>query len=1788
MRKFKKPPKDLTGKEAGEVFHDIFAEARENVRRRGKDSAIRGEEVVIRETPEGVDQVLRKQNGRTGQFVRQFMTSRGYFSPRAFNAFEDSQWAQRQTIAHAEHISTRLKLSLKNAEDRTGSLDIAKKVQDIFATDDLSFMRDVPIEDRGAVLAFRHRIPLDVAEAVMEGRTLMDNMSESILRSGRGSAELRATIHGNVGSHWRRSYRVHEDPGYVPNSQDKEDAVQFLMRGELKRHPKMDPDEALIRAQDTADDILGLNSTREVYDHLVSSRRVTTEILKRRGEIPPEIRKLMGEITDPSENILLSVSKVSKFYETNKFLSTLDELGTDGGYIFAKGQQRDREKFSALIEGTNSSLDGKYTTPEVLTAIKGNESQLMDLSGNGPVTRAYRNFLSLKGQSQAAKTIYSHVTHIRNFLGGVQFGVANGANPFADKGLQLFKTLRNQIFEGGDEALEAQYRKFQSMGIINTNVKVGEFRALLEAGYESGADSLLDNISRVASKYGLSEGAQRLPTDVYMATDDFFKMANYAHELDVLKRASPTEDLAVLEEQAASIVRNTFPNYDRVPKGIKSLREAPIGNFVSFPAEMMRTSAHIVKQASREITSGNPELRKRGLQRLAGFSASTVGWGALSKGTTSLLGWTDEEAEAAHILTEKPWSTASPRNFVNIDGQLYYNDTQFLDSYSFIKEPVMAAYDRIATGKLQGEELEEYLFWATMDGVKQLAGPFASESMLTEAITDIAGAAFRKDGRTKDGKAIFTPGLSTVEKTENAAYHILATFVPGTVTSLANLGEAAFEVPQNRYGDKKSLGAEYVTNITGTRFTPFVPETDFRYNISNYKQENNNIVRFSPDYVKKATTLEERYKNRQYARYQNQQVLYRKVAAAEITLGRGKTSEILLDEGLSKIDVGLLLTNNFSPELPTHQNIIDMIQKTPMSSGEEASDVTERLFEMYAQMQQTMLIQPVDEEGEEDTLKKFRQEREKTGFTYKQWFGFATRGTVEDVPQVPKEPDERIDKLTGRPYNEQAGGAFIDAEDPLRRLGFVGGGLADNPLRRLGFSRGGDLLKLYGKLSGREAPEPLMKESEKILGAATKEVDESIKKLPKASVEWDYPESQSITSADTSINVSKMAASFKKLKKEGVFKEDEVGVDLGGGRFDNAVSTLRDEHNFNLEVYDPFNRSVEHNRRVAKVVSNGQADVVTSNNVLNVIPETENQLRVVKQAHNALKDDKVAYFSVYEGNKSGISKETSKGFQHNKKTSDYVDMIKGVFGEENVSVKNSIIRAKKLSSVNEAVGTGRTMNGREVFKNPKGTSFARGNNSYPVGKVVGNQVYFHKNYVGDMPENVQELYRKASADLPEGFKFNSLMYESAKKGKPARIRFDEAPNFDTAREPITGKHWSYMSDGKTASGESKNVWHHKWQWVGDDYKGFNVDDSYGWSKQWTERLNKSPQSSPEKWDLELIEHGLPLEEEAGGSVLKSLRRKGMAKGGLNKSIVGETENDLFYLTNYDTGSVRKEDADPEEVSKWKASETYEKHYKKPTGDSPPSGSSPSKEWEGTEWYQRASDPTEDVLEDEEGRHTLLTASSELDGKEILYPTIRKIDGELKRLSDKEARRRAIDKGDYITFDTPDEATEASMAISDSIDPERQFRQFIGHLKEREGDREDVYKDSRGILHGGVGHKLTAAEKKKYKFGDVIDAETRDRLLRNDSIKAWNAAERQAKELGVDDPDFMIALASVNFQLGIGWNKKHKETWKKLRRGDWEEAALEASDSKWFDQTPTRVEDFQRAIRGLSRSGVPIE
>ena len=64
--------------------------------------------------------------------------------------------------------------------------------------------------------------------------------------------------------------------------------------------------------------------------------------------------------------------------------------------------------------------------------------------------------------------------------------------------------------------------------------------------------------------------------------------------------------------------------------------------------------------------------------------------------------------------------------------------------------------------------------------------------------------------------------------------------------------------------------------------------------------------------------------------------------------------------------------------------------------------------------------------------------------------GFNIGGEV-NVPNAPAEPDERINKITGQPYNYEAGAAFMDSDDPLKtqRSGFVIGGVVKGATRAL-------------------------------------------------------------------------------------------------------------------------------------------------------------------------------------------------------------------------------------------------------------------------------------------------------------------------------------------------------------------------------------------------------------------------------------------------------------------------------------------------------------------------------------------------------------------------------------------------------------------------------------------------------------------------------------------------------------------------------------------------------------------
>lgn len=151
---------------------------------------------------------------------------------------------------------------------------------------------------------------------------------------------------------------------------------------------------------------------------------------------------------------------------------------------------------------------------------------------------------------------------------------------------------------------------------------------------------------------------------------------------------------------------------------------------------------------------------------------------------------------------------------------------------------------------------------------------------------------------------------------------------------------------------------------------------------------------------------------------------------------------------------------------------------------------------------------------------------------------------------------------------------------------------------------------------------------------------------------------QQITSAKTSIN--QVPGLFKSPLLEAL--PSHRNLDIGGGKYDTGTDFLK-SRGIESHVYDPFNRPAEHNEAVMSRFKENPADSVTIANVLNVIREPEARQAVIQQALDALRPGGKAYFSVYEGNRSGAGAETPKGWQENRKALEYLDEIKKHFPE---------------------------------------------------------------------------------------------------------------------------------------------------------------------------------------------------------------------------------------------------------------------------------------------------------------------------------------------------------------------------------------------------------------------------------------------------------------------------------------------------------------------------------------------
>jgi len=451
----------------------------------------------------------------------------------------------------------------------------------------------------------------------------------------------------------------------------------------------------------------------------------------------------------------------------NARLGEYSRIGSEAGNPLGEITDSQKARFGPLA--------GKYIKNDYKAALEGS-ADVFNLGNKLPL---YSTFLGLKGLSQIAKTVYSPITQIRNATTAGFFALANGnvgnSQALSKSVSTIFSNLNQRLSGPGKDNMTLKgaqdyYNELVDLGVINTNAKIGEFESLLNDAAEATMFG-----SRGTGK--LFKKAQSLQNSfaakLYQASDDVWKTYSFEMELGRLERifaknpntALPVSDprnftefgpvirpseltpeqlKTAMKREAAEIVKDTVPNYARVPEYIKRLRQAPFGNFVAFPAEMIRTSANILGRSIKELASESPELREIGMKRLTGIiSVNAAIPMGLTKAGIILTGADQEQIDAYKRSGAADWDRNSTLIPVatDKDGKVtdFYNFS-YTNPYDYIGRPAAAVFNAVNNGITKEEELTAIAFNASLGkggAAREFFSPFMSESIVSEKALDI-------------------------------------------------------------------------------------------------------------------------------------------------------------------------------------------------------------------------------------------------------------------------------------------------------------------------------------------------------------------------------------------------------------------------------------------------------------------------------------------------------------------------------------------------------------------------------------------------------------------------------------------------------------------------------------------------------------------------------------------------------------------------------------------------------------------------------------------------------------------------------------------------------------------------------------------------------------------------------------------------------------------------------------------------------------------------------------------
>ena len=660
-------------------------------------------------------------------------------------------------------------------------------------------------------------------------------------------------------------------------------------------------------------------------------------------------------------------------------------------------------------------LAGTYTTAPIANAI----TRSLLFTDSWLTNPLYKALLFSKGVGQSFATVYSPVTQVRNVTSAGLFAVANGhfgkngaslldsisiasRDLFTKNGKFDVETFQKKISEYNRQGLAGSSLVTKELQLIAKEVLTPSATRGVYGRFKT-TDDLIDFLASNPAFQKLQRTNQ-VATQLYQLGDDIWKIFGYEFEktrngkaLKIFnkdtKAFDPAETLrefsryyqevldrrfdlrgfldeqgvkklsdltessfnTAIEDLSGEIIRNVYPNYNYVGTLIQNLRRIPLGNFISFPIEMIRTSFNITRYGVKELQSSNALIRQQGAERLIGFGISVAGFdyglekiynfmlddvldtrkydedGNLIKGSSP-----DQKSDALQRSFVPSWNQEGPLPFLNYeldksenkDGRpiIKYFNTAFQSPYSStIAAPFYVALKEFEAGRLAGKDWEKAAFEASVRGFAKLLDPFVSETIAFQGLVD----ATIREGRTATGGRIYYPEDDTGDKIVKSIGHIFNSFTPGIIKQ----GADAFKSISNYFiqedKDKYFKGSkdkpynpkeELFTLLSGIRTYETRPYDDLRdFHAREYTEKrrslNGSFYKSVSSFETKPEEFLKEYIDYQIKNYEiSSQFFVTLKDANDLGVTRGDIYTLLEGRsGLTQYDAGSLINKQFMP-----------------------------------------------------------------------------------------------------------------------------------------------------------------------------------------------------------------------------------------------------------------------------------------------------------------------------------------------------------------------------------------------------------------------------------------------------------------------------------------------------------------------------------------------------------------------------------------------------------------------------------------------------------------------------------------------------------------------------------------------------------------------------------------------------------------------------------------------------------------------------------------------------------